>query len=92
VLTSTATHCGRRLSSAGSASQPPRRAAAHSSDDDGAQRWATPEIRHAPQHSILLRLVDDFLFVSTDICAARRFVGTLHGEPGVSILESVHAD
>jgi hypothetical protein len=31
-------------------------------------------------HSLLLRLVDDFLYITTDLSAARRFVTTLHGQ------------
>ena len=41
----------------------------------------TPDAPQTPtQHSLLLRLVDDFLYISTDLSAARRFVATLHGK------------
>ena len=41
----------------------------------------TPEQPQIPtQHALLLRLVDDFLYITTDLTAARLFVRTLHNK------------
>jgi len=41
----------------------------------------TPEQPPIPtQHALLLRLVDDFLYITTDLTAARLFVRTLHNK------------